>query len=52
MAKSSLQEPKGSGLKKGQWIVQEDQKLIRYMEGIKKHDKKTCLSFGKPPYTL
>ena len=52
MAKSSLQAPKWSGLKKGRWTIQEDHKLIRYMEGTKKHDKETCLAFGKPPYTL
>ena len=40
MEKSSLEAHKGSGLKKGRWTVQEDQKLIRYMEGIKEHDKK------------
>ena len=34
MEKSSLEAHKGSGLKKGRWTVQEDQKLIRYMEGL------------------
>ena len=47
MEKSSLQAPKGSGLKNGRWTVQEDQKLIRYMEGIKKHDKETLWRFTK-----
>ena len=49
MEKSSLQTPKGRWLKKGRWTVQKDQKLIRYMEGIKKHGTETCLAFGKPP---
>ena len=40
MAKQSLQARKQSELKKGRWTGEEDEKLIRCMEGIKEGDQK------------